>query len=577
VGGRSFFAFWQKTVYDTYEEEVTSIGNSVGMSFAKLIGGEFQMGSPEDEPGRDADETLQSQAVGSVFMGVTPVTQEHWFAVMGTEPSEFVGGDKPVESVSFAEAQRFCSRLSRLPAEIRAGRRYRLPTEAEWEWAVRAGTTTAYHFGNDPADLTDYGWYEDNSGGETRDVLSKGPNDWQLYDMPGNVWEWCFTSRLGDTEGFSPVRGGAWNSPAEDCRSASRDLVAETAKRNDIGFRVICDYTPPPPPGVCEFVVELDEVEVYRNDCYGGQSCRDSSDSTGVTIGYDTGTLRWTKQLFRPLEPGPDPETGCTTWFCGDCHCTCKCLCVTITEPDGTILRGEICDVSYSDCDAPQWAGTVGGRSISLTLDRDQYTGECIIGGSIGGEDADWVAVAGCQDLAASLTLGDYTTVAVACKECSCEELREFPCCPGLDFPDSLFLTLLSQNTECGCLDGQVIELPFFAEIAGKYQYRSEAWKVPCLINGDPDLHLWYRFRTECGSPENFEFMTVESATGTASPPPEDAVWVTTASYLRTSGQCDPFYYYYGLDGPGSPQNDIWFGCENTSMDVPWIDLELTL
>jgi hypothetical protein len=127
---------------------------------------------------------------------------------------------------------------------------------------------------------------------------------------------------------------------------------------------------------------------------------------------------------------------------------------VTITEPDGTILRGEICDVSYNDCDAPQWSGTVGGRSISLTLDRDQYTGECIIGGSIGYEDADWVAVSGCQDLAASFTLGDYTTVAVACKECDCVEEISTLCCGERNISADLKLTMVypgtSSTVECG-------------------------------------------------------------------------------------------------------------------------------
>jgi hypothetical protein len=122
---------------------------------------------------------------------------------------------------------------------------------------------------------------------------------------------------------------------------------------------------------------------------------------------------------------------------------------VTITEPDGTILRGEICDVSYGDCDAPQWSGTVGGRSISLTLDRDQYTGECIIGGSIGYEDADWVAVSGCQDLAASFTLGDYTTVAVACKECDCVEGITTLCCGGRNLASTLQLRIYHNDGQC--------------------------------------------------------------------------------------------------------------------------------
>ena len=409
------------------------------MSFAKLVGGEFDMGSPVGEPGRDADEALESVAVGSVFMGVTPVTQEHWFAVMGTNPSAFTGTDRPVESVSFADAQRFCGALNRIPAEIRAGRRYRLPTEAEWEWAVRAGTTTAYHFGDDPVDLTIYGWYEDNSGGETHDVLSKSPNDWQLYDMPGNVWEWCFSSRLGGTEGYYPVRGGAWNSPAEDCRSASRDLVEETERRNDIGFRVICDFTPPPPEGVCEFVVEFNGTEVYRKQCYEGPTCRDSSDSASVTVDYEHGTLRWIKQEYRPLEYRVDPETGCTIWYCGDCECTCKELCATIYEEDGSVLaKGTLPDTAY-ECEPPLWAGVVGEYEISLSLRYDSYN-RCVIAPTVNGIDRQAVLASGCKQLSATIELDQYRTLSVVCKECDCEETKCVGCCPE-GVPKTLYVS----------------------------------------------------------------------------------------------------------------------------------------
>jgi hypothetical protein len=190
--------------------------------------------------------------------------------------------------------------------------------------------------------------------------------------------------------------------------------------------------------GECEFVVFFDGVEVYRKSCYEGQSCRDSSDSAEASIGYETGTLTWAKFEPRPLPTVEDPDTGCRTHFCGNCHCSCECLCVTITEQDGTVYRGEICDITEDDCGAPEWVGTVGGQTISLTLDRDEETGNCIIGGTVGYQDADWTVISSCQGWSASFTLDDYTSVTVTCKECDCEgDGPEETCCgPDRCLPD---------------------------------------------------------------------------------------------------------------------------------------------
>lgn len=174
--------------------------------------------------------------------------------------------------------------------------------------------------------------------------------------------------------------------------------------------------------GVCEFVVVLNDVEIYRNDCYGGQSCRDSSDSAEATIGYDTGTLTWTKILHRPLEYVVDPDTHCRKHFCGSCECSCECLCVTITEYNGPTTTGEICDVSY-DCDGPVWEGTVGDYVLSLALGRDVYD-ECIITATVDGIEQPSVSVSGCNSMSGTITLEDGTTIFVRCKVCDCSVSR---------------------------------------------------------------------------------------------------------------------------------------------------------
>jgi formylglycine-generating enzyme required for sulfatase activity len=183
-------------------------------------------------------------------MGVHEVTQAQYEQVMGVNPSEFKGANNPVETVTWDDAVEFCRRLSALPAEKAAGNVYRLPTEAEWEYACRAGTTTMYSFGDDESDLCDYGWSRENSDGKTHPVGSKLPNAWGLYDMHGNVWEWCqdwlgdyprgsVTDPSGATSGSSRVyRGGSWDYTAEICRSAYRNGNVPSYRYFNFGFRV---------------------------------------------------------------------------------------------------------------------------------------------------------------------------------------------------------------------------------------------------------------------------------------------------------------------------------------------------
>ena len=172
--------------------------------------------------------------ISAFWMADSPVTGTQYQAVMGHNPSRFDGGpDLPVDSVNWVEACEFCSRLSES-----GGKPVRLPSEAEWEYACRAGSTAQYHFGDSPAELSAFAWYENNAGGHTAPVRRKKPNAWGLYDIIGNVWEWCLDSWHADYTGAprdgSPwlntshrrrpycVRGGAWDMDAFRCRSSYR-------------------------------------------------------------------------------------------------------------------------------------------------------------------------------------------------------------------------------------------------------------------------------------------------------------------------------------------------------------------
>jgi formylglycine-generating enzyme required for sulfatase activity len=165
-----------------------------------------------------------------------------------SNPSRFKGDALPVESVTWEEAEEFCRRLSELPQEKAAGRVYALPTEAQWEYACRAGTKTAYSFGDDEAMLGEYAWFNGNAG--THPVRNKKPNAWGLYDMQGNVCQWCadrfgsypdrtLTDPTGPTEGHCRVcRGGSWISSAARCRASVRNPIGPWERSEQIGFRV---------------------------------------------------------------------------------------------------------------------------------------------------------------------------------------------------------------------------------------------------------------------------------------------------------------------------------------------------
>lgn len=244
----------------------TTIENSIGMKLAWIPAGQFLMGSPETDNSAFSDDKPQHlvRITKPFHLGVMEVTQVQYEQVMGTNPSHFQGGSLPVESVTWDEAVEFCRRLSSLPEERAAGRVYRLPTEAEWEYAARAGSTGKWCFGDDESELGDYAWYGMNSESRTHPVGQKRPNAWGLYDMHGNVWEWCedvgkrvYVAReVRDGDLVEPIpvddpsgtgvgsnrvgRGGSWyGTPGQHCRSAHRlGLGAQIGRGHSVGFRV---------------------------------------------------------------------------------------------------------------------------------------------------------------------------------------------------------------------------------------------------------------------------------------------------------------------------------------------------
>ncbi len=235
-------------------EAVTVPG--LGLELAPIPAGNFTMGSPRSEMGRNPDEgpMMLVTLTRNFWLGKYEVTQGQWQALMGANPSYFHGdGQLPVENVSWDDACGFCKKLTaqeQAAGRLPAGYEYRLPTEAEWEYACRAGTTTRYYTGDTDSDLGAAGWYGGNSGKTTHMVGQKQPNAWGLYDMHGNVWEWCrdwygsykpavIADPAGPGRGtFRVVRGGGWLRSASASRSASRDHHNAGYRFDNVGFRV---------------------------------------------------------------------------------------------------------------------------------------------------------------------------------------------------------------------------------------------------------------------------------------------------------------------------------------------------
>jgi formylglycine-generating enzyme required for sulfatase activity len=226
------------------------LGNGATLEMVKIPGGSFLMGSPETESRRDNSEGPQTQLDMEPFsIGKYEITQAQYTAVMGTNPSQFKGLDNnPVEYVSWYNAMDFCTKLSES-----TGKTFILPTEAQWEYACRAGTTTAYFWGDDPALAGDYAWFGENPDSSTHPVGQKQPNAWGLYDMSGNVWEWTRSifneypysetdgrNETSDTESMRTKHGGSWNNDVRLSRSAVRIGYYPQVQWFALGFRVAC-------------------------------------------------------------------------------------------------------------------------------------------------------------------------------------------------------------------------------------------------------------------------------------------------------------------------------------------------
>jgi formylglycine-generating enzyme required for sulfatase activity len=231
--------------------------NSIGMTFRLIKPGSFMMGSPDNEIDHNlaedplkhpSDESPQHHVVitKSYYLSAYEVTQADYEGVMGTNPSSFAGPKLPVEKVSWKEAQEFCSKLSTLES-----RKYRQPTEAEWEYACRAGSKSAYYWG--PVADDSYAWTNQNAEEKTHEVGTRKPNAWGLYDMAGNVAEWCQDWKGNYTPGeqvdprgaaggeFRIIRGGSWAAYPLPFRSAARYGATPVSMIDFVGFRVVLE------------------------------------------------------------------------------------------------------------------------------------------------------------------------------------------------------------------------------------------------------------------------------------------------------------------------------------------------
>jgi formylglycine-generating enzyme required for sulfatase activity len=260
------FGLAQESASTLESPEAGEVRTYDDIEFVWIPPGKFLMGSPPYESDRGSDEAPLHEVTLSkgFWLGKTEVTQAQWERVMGSNPSYFKGAEWPVERVSWVDATEFCVKLSQA-----SGGKYTLPTEAQWEYAARAGSTMAYCYGSSVSPLKSYGWYNGNSGKQTHPVAQKLPNAWGLYDMHGNVQEWCQDWYAQDYYGASPaadptgpasgayrpsgsnlldypvssssrvLRGGSHRTHAKNLRSANRNNDAQEGHDNRNGLRVV--------------------------------------------------------------------------------------------------------------------------------------------------------------------------------------------------------------------------------------------------------------------------------------------------------------------------------------------------
>jgi uncharacterized protein (TIGR02996 family) len=238
-------------------QETITLPGGVRMTFSFIPPGSFLMGSDHPEGNKNERPVHRVTLTQGFFLGIHPVTQAQWRAITGATPSEFQGDNRPVENVSWNDCQEFCEKLS---AHLGGRLTFGLPSEAEWEYACRAGTTTEFHFGDIiSTDLANYdgnytwnGSPEGKYREETTDVGSFPANPWGVFDMHGNVWEWCqdwYGPYSGDNKvnpiqtqrqsnEYRVLRGGSWNLSRVFCRAAGRSGSAPTSRGSGMGFRL---------------------------------------------------------------------------------------------------------------------------------------------------------------------------------------------------------------------------------------------------------------------------------------------------------------------------------------------------
>lgn len=254
-GREGYIVFVGGTLKDTvYVVQAAGVGKDFsetvsGVSFDMVYvkGGTFQMGATEDdEEAWDDEKPVHSVTLSGYYIGKHEVTQGLWKAVMGSNPSDFAKGDNyPVERVNWNDVQEFLTKLNQL-----TGKKYVLPTEAQWEYAARGGAKSKGYKYSGSNTIGDVAWYNDNSEQSTHSVGTKAPNELGIYDMTGNVWEWCGdwydsysdasqTNPTGPASGsYREYRGGAWLSHARFCRVSYRGYNAPDSRYGNLGFRV---------------------------------------------------------------------------------------------------------------------------------------------------------------------------------------------------------------------------------------------------------------------------------------------------------------------------------------------------
>lgn len=239
----------QQPIYQQRSQNYTETVEGINMQMVYVEGGSFIMGATEEQSGdADSDESPSHRVtLDSYYIGAFEVTQAQWRAIMGNNPSYFTGDNNPVEKVSWHDAQAFCQELSNL-----TGRTYMLPTEAQWEYAARGGNKSRKNKYSGSFAIDVVAWYTSNSGSKTHPVGGKRANELGLYDMSGNVWEWCNdwygsyssspqTNPTGPSSGqYRVVRGGSWGDDVSYCRVSSRGGSTPSGVGNSGGFRVVC-------------------------------------------------------------------------------------------------------------------------------------------------------------------------------------------------------------------------------------------------------------------------------------------------------------------------------------------------